>query len=412
MPPPRLLLLTAIAPGRVNIGRTYVRDLCLLYPRDRICCVHLHPLPDHVKSPELDWLPMAFVPGPPEFGYRKLGEIVARLTRPVIEALIDVVVSPRLVRRIARYGEEQQAELVCAILHGPTSIRVAKAVAASLRVPLVTLVWDSPAQKLAEHFMHGATRSRLLARFGSAIRAAVRCGVMSEGMKQRYQRDYGTPCTVIRYGHRRAHEIGEPQRQSPDRPIIIGFAGAMYTPVEWETLIGALSGRDWRLAGRDVVIRVFGSLIHQRASGPVRIEYLGWRKTDDMLRQLSQMDVAYLPYRFDEAYREQTQLAFPSKLSTYVTARIPVFYHGPRGSSAALFLDKYPVGVACHSLDPDAIIQSLERLVSDPVLRERAIRTCDDAFDQELSGAVFRRRFAELIGIPEDDLLPATSLNA
>jgi hypothetical protein len=42
----------------------------------------------------------------------------------------------------------------------------------------------------------------------------------------------------------------------------------------------------------------------------------------------------------------------------------------------------------------------------DAEFRRRARNACDQAFEQELNASVFRRRFAELIGVSEADLLP------
>ena len=54
---------------------------------------------------------------------------------------------------------------------------------------------------------------------------------------------------------------------------------------------------------------------------------------------------------------------------------------------------------------PEEIVLSLEAFVLDHDRRQRAIAACDEAYDRELSAAVFSARFAELIGVAEETLL-------
>jgi hypothetical protein len=111
------------------------------------------------------------------------------------------------------------------------------------------------------------------------------------------------------------------------------------------------------------------------------------------------MHLAYLPYWLDRKYAEIVKMTFPNKLATYVAARVPVLYHGPQDSSPTRFLQRFPVGLNCGSLETTDLAAAIERLVSDPAFRSDAMRFCDQAYEQELSDAVFRQRFAEFVGI-------------
>jgi hypothetical protein len=250
------------------------------------------------------------------------------------------------------------------------------------------------------------TFNRLLGTFANTVRSAVRCGVASEAMKHQFEQDWGTPCVVMVYGLRRPAATLPSRHSSRDDRLVIGFAGGFYADEEWNALLSALAAQDWRVAGRSVVVKILGSCFRQDSSIPLQIEYLGWRDSAETVHLLSQMDVGYLPYPFDARYRDMVQLSFPGKLATYVAARIPVLYHGPRESSPATFLERFPVGIGCHSLSHSDIIETLELLVMDAEFRRRARNACDQAFEQELNASVFRRRFAELIGVSEADLLP------
>jgi hypothetical protein len=181
--------------------------------------------------------------------------------------------------------------------------------------------------------------------------------------------------------------------------VIIGYSGSLYALDEWNAFLKTLDDHHWQLDGRPVVVRVLSSAFSQQVSGPVQIEFLGWRSTEETIRWLSETDLVYLPYWFSSRYEEVVNLAFPNKLATYVAARVPVLFHGPRRSSPSRFFERYPVGLACHSLEPDQIWAAVRQLASDQDVRSRALAACDAAYQEELNDEVFRRRFAEFLGI-------------
>ena len=121
--------------------------------------------------------------------------------------------------------------------------------------------------------------------------------------------------------------------------------------------MGALTRQSWQIAGRPVIVRVLASGLDVRATGPARIEFLGWHSTTDAVAILSECDVCYVPYWFDAAFRAGVELSFPNKVSLYLATGRPVFFHGPRRSTPTRFLERWPVGLACHSLEPDEIAQ-------------------------------------------------------
>jgi hypothetical protein len=126
----------------------------------------------------------------------------------------------------------------------------------------------------------------------------------------------------------------------------------------------------------------------------------------DALTELASTDVAYVPYWFDRGHARAAQTSFPNKISAYVAAGVPVFYHGPRESSPADFLQRYPVGQSCHSLDAADIQRTLRTLLFDRALRESFARARQCVLEECLGLEAMLRRFAELLGIERDQLLP------
>ncbi len=99
------------------------------------------------------------------------------------------------------------------------------------------------------------------------------------------------------------------------------------------------------------------------------------------------------------------EVSFPGKLAVYAAARSPVLFHGPLYASPVRFLERFRLGRVCATLNPSAIHAALAVMIRDADWRLRAREACEQAYDAELSVTVFRRRFAELLGVPEDDLL-------
>ena len=406
---PRVLLVTGVPPSDVGVGGLFLRDLCRLYPRDRLCCFHMGPFPENGKSPDLDGLPMEFVEAPRERadGLRFLRRGIYKLCRPLAETWIEATRIPYLVERAVRFGKNHRVDLVWVPLSTPTTIRIARRIADSLGASLVTTVWDPPEYRLRHWEPDPYTFRRLLRDFDNAIRTSICSGVASEGMKSSYEEKYGTDCVPMIYGPRRFPDMFSEKAGARDGRLVIAYAGGIiYAQDAWKALVDSLAERNWRIAGRDVTIRVMCAHFDQRARAPMNIELLGWRSTLETLRLLSQADIAYLPYWFADEYKEVVRVTFPNKLATYAAARVPALYHGPRDSSVGSFMTRFPLGIGCHSMDHHDIIACLERVAMDSDFLSRARVACDEAYHQELSPEIFRRRFAELMGVTENDLLP------
>jgi hypothetical protein len=233
-----------------------------------------------------------------------------------------------------------------------------------------------------------------------------RCGVTSEWMGEEYRERYGVEPVVL------IHGIHPNMKKSPTEELVsnkkftIGFAGSLYAIHEWQALISALSKVKWHIEGRDVNIRFLGAKAPPSLHNSMPIEYLGWRSVEETVKLMSEVDIVYLPYWFDESHSLSVRLCFPTKLPTYLAAGKPVLFHGPRDSSPARFFRRFPVGLCCHSLEEGEIVKTIRRFITDREFYALAAQACQIAFDTEINLRVFRRRFANLIGIAEEQLLP------
>ena len=414
---PRVLLLTARPPGYRGVGEIFLHDLCLYYPRESLCCFAAY-RPNHDSLPQdLDGLRIVYARRPyeaifygprlRELGFQQLVPRIARLSSFFVWQYAKTQI-PTLIAKAVRFGRQQDVEMVWAVLNCPTLICMAKRVADALGAQLVTLVWDPPEYFLSSQRLCVDTLSRrsLLRKFKNTLRASVRCGVMSEAMQSEYEKRYGVESVIMRHGiHPNRRKLPAKGPTGQER-FVIGFAGGLYVLREWQALLSALSKIGWRIDGRDIVVRLMGHGANLRADSSMHIEYLGWRSVEETIDLMSEVDVTYLPYWFDESYRLAVRLCFPTKLTTYLASGRPVLFHGPEYSSPASFFRRFPVGLCCHSLEESKIIECLYRFATDKEFYAAATAAGQEALDQELDLRVFLQRFATLIGIEESELLP------
>jgi hypothetical protein len=310
-----------------------------------------------------------------------------------------------VVDQVVRYGKEQKIDMLWVVLNSTTNIAVAKAAAEKLNAPLLTLVWDPPEYRLPMGWhLRGAAFKMYFDMFVEDLRASTRCAVMSENMQSHFEQLSGVKCVLMRRGIDSREWIDQFDRTNA-KDFVIGYAGNVYGLDEWRALLAALDRAEWKIRGRDVTIRIYAGQYDARASRPVRIDFRGWHPTHDTINGLNRTDVCYISHWLDLKYRPACRMSFPSKLSAYFAAGTPILYHGPRDSSTTPFLERYPNGTTCDSLEPDEIMKSLEQF-ADSAFRKRARAALVPAREEELGLHVFRDRFAALVGIDEKELLP------
>jgi hypothetical protein len=344
---------------------------------------------------------------PHESGFYGLGRHVTAATRHLYERLQQFTQVRGVVDQVVRYGEEQKVDMLWVVLNSTTNIAVAKGAAERLGVPLLTLVWDPPEYRLPMGWhLHGAAFKMYFDMFVEDLRASKRCAVMSENMQQHFEQLSGVECVLMRRGIDRREWIDQRDRESAS-DYVIGYAGTVYAMDEWRALLAGLDRAEWKIRGRDVTIRIYSGQYDARASNPVRIDFRGWHSTHDTINALNNTDVCYISHWLDMKFRPASRMSFPSKLSAYFAAGTPILYHGPRDSSTTPFLERYPNGTTCDSLEPTEIIRTLEQF-ADLDFRKRARAALSRAREEELGLHVFRDRFATFVGVDEKELLPLT----
>lgn len=406
---PRTLLLNHGPVEIRNAGEIFLRTLASHYPRGNLCRFVVMPSGSEWNSTQWLGFPISTVPATRQEPMRRFGKGVGHATSFVASEYARVVHTRMVVDRAVAFGRAQGVEQVWAVLNHPQVIYAARHVAAQLEVPLIVLIWDPP-ERLADAVgVDPLTRARMLRVFDRTIMRAERVAVASEGMQEAYRRRYGIHSWVLIQGIDGSW-MRDPAKGlvDPDR-FVIGFAGSLYAFAEFDALLSALTLGSWRVGGREVTLRFLGNSIRLESAVDVCIEWLGWRSQVDAIDALSRADVCYVPYWFDEAYWIPATLCFPNKIATYLAAGRPLFVHAPRGTSPDRFSEKFGLGRSCHSLNPEEILACLTEFVSDPEAYAAMAAASAKAIEADLSMSVFIRRFAEVMGTNESELIPVGS---
>ena len=400
---PRILLISATTPGEESTGGVYLRTICDAYPKGLISAFTVTATQRFKVPKGMEWLPMAFAPKPtllpsPAHPHKAIRLAQLRAWSATIRTVIL-----GLVQEISRFAKRQGTDLVWVVLNDPLLFKIAWRVARAINVELVSMVWDPPEYLIRNLNLRPWMDRSLQREFDHTLRMSRLCGAISENMACEYKNKYGIPALTmmhsidVRHSYRPCSKLRGPNR------LIIGFAGSLYARQEWEALLGALSDANWIVAGRNVSIQFMGGGDPSSVTTGMPVQRLGWRSQSEAIRLLSEVDVAYLPYWFDKRFAIATRLSFPSKLTAYAAAGKPVLFHGPVDSSVTGFFEQYPMGVVCHSLLAQNILQSLA-IFTNPKFYATAAQATDRAFSEVFDWRVSRLRVARFFGVSPECL--------
>ena len=395
---PKLLLLSGTPPGRDGVGALYLREICRAYPAGKLSCFAAIQDGSFRFAEELSSIPLQTYRWPYDQASRSWPGRIGSLQSAAAFEYSQRFRSTAFRDAALHFAKAQRVDMIWAILDTPIMYRVAVDLAERLDLPLITTVWDPPDGVCRLFGLDRLSRRGARVAFERVLRRSLRCGVMSEAMKEEYESRFGVECVVVRHAPAESQRASSRREQPADGPVRIGFCGSLYAAAEWIALQKTLEQASWRLQGRDVQLRVLGPSLRIYSSAQADVEFLGWRSTDETIRLLADCDLGYLPYWFDPAFCESVRLCFPTKLSAYLASGLVVFYHGPKDASPPRFFERYPAAVCCHSLDPMEIRESLESGLSDPASMRRRQEAGQHALDEELNLNVFFRRFAQLAG--------------
>lgn len=404
----KLLLLTDVPPCKTFTGGLVLTQLCRFLPPGSVACfavVNPEIADRAVLDEEFSWMPIAYVKHPKENNHTFLS--LARYVANV------VTVGTQIKLKAAQFARQHGIEAIWAVPQGPLMAQLASDLAIALKVPLLTQIYDPPGWWLRANG-YDSVSTRIADRlFTRMMRYSERVGAASWQMAEEYREQYGVDCVPLIPSLDRG--LCRPSTQSlpSNEEVVITIAGQLYAADAWSAFVEALSSVNWSIAGRKVRLRVLSYPYYlENADYGDRVEFLGWRPQDEALQILADSDINYCPYWFDSEFEVEARLSFPSKLTSYLAAGIPVFFHGPYYSSPAKFLERYDAAQRCYSMDRNAILSSLTALISNGDRYKQLAASGTAAFLQNFTLEVYRSQFASFLDIDESELRDTPEMKA
>ena len=240
-------------------------------------------------------------------------------------------------------------------------------------------------------------------KFGQVYRQAASRLCVSPYMAEEYERRYGAIGTVL-YPARAANAVcfkAPPERLSKNSaPLTVAFAGTINSTGyvrALQTLAECLKKTSGRLL-------LYGPLTEVDAAraglNRNNVKLCGMFSSVELINRLrTEVDVLFIPMSFSPNDRDYSALSFPSKLTDYTTAGLPLLIYGPDYCSAVRWSrENHGMAEVVTAESEIAVVSALERL-SQPehrmTLAESALQKGNEFFSHASAERLFFSHLAD-----------------
>ncbi len=245
------------------------------------------------------------------------------------------------------------ASAIHAIPHGP-DFWWAYEVARDLGIPYVLYVHDDLPYNLPKAYLGWA-----MERLGDAWRGADARFVISEPMGEAYDARYGVrPYRVVTDGLEAVRDAPRPRVPGRLKVYLMGSIHLSYEK-NFKELVAALASIRADRPDLDVGLVIRGGWPFASRNIGVPVEVRSWGTQAEVLGDLDDVDLLYLPLPFDDEHATFVRYSLATKLVTYVGTGLPIVYHGPRDAAAALLLRDHGAGALATELSADNLARTL-----------------------------------------------------
>ena len=275
--------------------------------------------------------------------------------------------APSRAGRVVASLRDFEVEAVATVAHGFGWVTAAE-VARRLQVPLHLIVHDDWPRASA---IVAACRPWLERTFSRVYRKAASRLCVSPNMAEEYERRYGVAGRLMYPSRSKDCPVFPAKAARPigDEDMVIGYGGNSSSQMVdcLIALASALPGARTRLA-------LFGNFEEDSQRRLIAalpgIEFHGFVPHQEMIRGLREVaDVLFVPMSFAAAHRE---LSFPSKLTDYTAAGLPLLINAPSNSAAVRWAREH--GDVAEIVDQPAaglLRAAIDRLREDAGRRDR-----------------------------------------
>jgi hypothetical protein len=313
--------------------------------------------------------------GNPSLAERRLPDVryavlKGQWTHPQVSRFAILAAATRDVSRALKFLRTSSfvAEAVLTVTYG-TGWMTAYHLARVLELPLHVIVHDDSSRGISRwpvlHQFGERTFARMYTKASSRL-------CVSPGMEEEYFRRYRVHGTVL-YPSRDSKVV--PWATPPDRLIspitrlTVAYAGTFPHP-DYEAALLMLGAVLKEFQGE---LLVFGN-VSQGMLSAVKLSGLPIQiktpiPSTELIQQLRELaDLLFVPVPFSESQNAVVRTSFPSKLTDYTCAGLPMLFYAPSDSSLILWA-RAEAGVAFEVTAKSALREAIRRLTQDPKLR-------------------------------------------
>ncbi len=199
-------------------------------------------------------------------------------------------------------------------------------------------------------------------RFAEAMHSACGVDVISDGMRDYYQKIFGINSAVI---HRYLPSLPQFDSVTFDvNSLTVGHIGTVYSLAEFRLFCQALQeyAKAKGLNAKLITIGLAREYISIINEFPQLIHDIPQLTETAAIAQLSRCNFVYAMYPFSRSSAVFRQTSLATKLTTYIQAQRPIFAHTPSDSTVATVVSKYQLGVICDRLTTSDLTAAIEQL--------------------------------------------------
>ena len=299
---------------------------------------------------------------------------------------------------------QHDIDVLWVFLNSWYSIQIASQLSEHLTIPMVAHVWDTPEYLASKLRTTARYKADLMNAFDTVMKTAARAVTVSEAMTTEYMARYSVESTPMVLCPP-VSTWQDPLLQQGETIRLI-FAGSLYAFKQWNAMLDAVEHNNKQEHRKRISVTCIGN-VSRRLRKRKWVDYLPIMAPEEAAKMVNEADIAYLPYWMSASHAYFVNMAFPGKMSFYTVAGTPILYHGPKESTPTSFLEKYKVGLSCHTNEVTDICDAIQAITETDFLthykmhRSKAIeevfhpQNCIDIFNSTLAKALHLSTFTK-----------------
>jgi len=275
-----------------------------------------------------------------------------------IKFRIDIKI---IVIECVRYIVKNNITKIICPIQGEVMTRIVDEVHEMINIPYIIQIWD-PIEWWMYDSKFSKDRAQIVKRiYDNLIRNASSCITSSPYMTSYFKEEYSVDCYDISINSL----DNEYDSIINENCFIIAISGQIYAYEETKKLLDTLELMNWEYKGKKIYFYYYGSWFNSCIDTSLyhseNIVIKGFYPQDELLIELSKVNILYCPYFFSEQseLKKVSELSFPSKLVSYLSVDTPILIHAPNYASPYKFVKQYDCGYLIDSISESEIKNEL-----------------------------------------------------